>query len=549
MQLSLQVEQQLLLLILFVVAIIAKMIDAPPPPPPPPPRDADTASEQNLYLLNALQVVDKWSVHDDGEGRLFYYDCRADSSQWEVPEDLASLETQFMMKLMLQDAVARSGVWTAHDTGNGTLYYFNNKTRESVWERPSEWGEAGAEAVVEAQEKVKVVEAQKKLQQEEEKVVKKEKKRHKKQKKHNEKREEEQKEEEVEEQETPLTTEELEAEQDRKAREQKRIEQFRAMLRDKNIMPFSKWSVALPQIAGDPRFVGVSTMDERRAIFEHFVEHRREDMKAEKKNKLKQAKKLFAQLLHEQFQHDSWEPNTTLSVFLSTLESQMDSERYKKMQDDALLLLTVSVQQKIYDKAVAEYKSDALKRDGEQLRLTKFLEDKLSAIDKMAMRWESDGIQKLVREFYSSAASNGEPTVLLSEENQKLVFEELLARSTRNGASDPDERAQKTPEYSNSRHLPREHTQSKLHRTRDSSPRRELRHDRRRSRSHSRSRRSDTRSRSRGHHKDHHRRSSRRRSASSSRSRSRERRSSGRSSRHRRHHSSSSSRSRSRSRK
>ncbi|KAG4236488.1 hypothetical protein PC116_g15436 [Phytophthora cactorum] len=393
--------------------------------------DADMTAEQKLYVLNALQVVGDWSVHDDGNGRLFYYNRKTDSSQWEVPDDLMSLETEFMMKLMLQNAVARSGVWTANDTGNGTLYYFNAKTRESVWERPGEWGEAEA-AAAEAETAREEAEQQK----EDEKAAKREKKEKKKQKKHKkrkEKRDEEAEQKEVEakdeapaqevEGEVPLTEEELQAEEERKVREQKRIEQFRAMLRDKNIMPLTKWSVALPQIAGDPRFMGVPTMDERRAIFEHFVEHRREDLKAEKKSKLKQAKKLFTELLREQFQLDSWYPNTTFSVFLSTLENHIDAERYKQIQDDALALLTLSAQEKIYAKAVADYKSEALKRDGEQLRLTKVLEEKLSTQDKTTMKWESDEVQKLIREFYSSAASSGESAALLSEQQQKQRIE------------------------------------------------------------------------------------------------------------------------------
>ncbi|GMF24932.1 unnamed protein product [Phytophthora fragariaefolia] len=422
-----------------------------PAPPPPPPSDTELTSEQKIYGLNALQVVGDWSVHDDGDGRLFYYDRRTHSSQWEVPEGLASLETEFMMRLMLQNAIARSGAWTAHDAGNGTLYYFNSKTRASVWERPSEWGEQEAAEAREREAAAELARREKEQQEQEaEKAAKKEKKEKKKRKKQKmqkekekswaeagQKREDQKAEEEQPPQEEvheePLTVEELKEEQERKEREQKRIEQFRAMLRDKNIMPFCKWSVALPQIAGDPRFMGVPTMDERRAIFEHFVEHRRDDLKAEKKSKLKQAKQLFSQLMRERFQLDSWDPKTTLSVFLSTLEDQLQPDRYKQIQDDALVLLTLSTQEKIYAKAVADYKSEALKRDGEQLRLTKFLEDKLlvASLGGAAMRWESDEVQKLVREFYVSAASDDEATALLSTQKQQQVFEELIARIAR----------------------------------------------------------------------------------------------------------------------
>ncbi|CAH0475703.1 unnamed protein product [Peronospora belbahrii] len=402
------------------------------------PHDVKLTAEQKLYWLNALQVVGDWSVHDDGDGRLFYYNHTTNLSQWEVPEGLASLETEFMMKLMLQNAVARSGSWTAHDAGNGTMYYFNANTRVSVWERPSEWGEAEAvaTAAVEAREREEVVEEKREKEKEKEKVKtrKKEMKERKKNKKKLEKQaelkkveaEKEATEIKVVQEEEPLTAEELKEEEEHHARKQKCIEQFCAMLCDKNIMPFCKWSVALPQIAGDPRFLGVPSMDERRAIFEHFVEHRREDLKVEKKSKLKHAKQVFMQLLREQFQVESWEANTPLSVFLSTLQDNLGPERYNEVQNDALAILTLSAQEKLYSKAVAEYKSEALKRDGEQLRLTKFLEDKLATNDNLiTLQWESDDVQELLREFYNSAFLSG---MLLSEQKQRQVFDELMAR-------------------------------------------------------------------------------------------------------------------------
>lgn len=506
--------------------------------------DDSDAKEKN-YRLNALQVVGDWSVHDDGDGRLFYYDRKANLSQWEVPGDLAALETECMMKLMLQNAVARSNVWTAHDAGNGTLYYFNSKTRLSVWERPREWNEAKTVGESEADVKVqKERQNETGVKKEKEDAVKKRKKnkRHEgeREKAAGEKQLEAKEDDHVQEEDLPLTEEEVRAEEERKAQEHKRNEQFRAMLRDKNIMPLCKWSVALPQIAGDPRFMGVPTMDERRALFENFVKHRREDLKVEKKSKLKQAKRLFAELLNEQFQLDTWEPSTTLSVFLSTLETHVDAERYKQIQANALALLTLSSQEKIYTKAVADYNSEALKKDGEQFRLMNFLEKGLLPQDRKTLQWESVEVQDLIREFYSNASSSGESPALLSKVQQKHVFDELVARgcsSTRiktEFQSSPKRRARI-----------KENKQSEASLQRES---RHSQHDRGRSRSRRLQNRSISRSQSRERDRSYQRRkSSRRRSSSSSRSSSPKKSSSRRTYRRRRH-SYSSSRSRSRTR-
>lgn len=225
------------------------------------------------YRANALRIVGPWSVHDDSQGRLFYYNLRTKQSRWEMPRedsafakrDLSALEGELLMALMLQNALARSGPWSAHDTGSGTLYYFNEKTRTSVWERPAEWGalpppppplplsdgeEEQGDDDVEADQSsddrqaVETATLSDDLPHQKQQV----------EEKHSEH-------EEAEEDDPPVepTPEELERIRAHEATKQKSTEQFRQMLREKRIMPFYKWSVALPRIAMDPRFMAVST--------------------------------------------------------------------------------------------------------------------------------------------------------------------------------------------------------------------------------------------------------------------------------------------------
>lgn len=246
-------------------------VTAPPPPPPQQQQtDANEEGDVKLFRLNALQTLGDWSVHDDGDGQLFYYDAASKQSQWEPPTAFTGLEGELMMKLMLQHAVARSGFWSAHDAGNGTLYYFNERTRASVWERPEDWGllppppppqedeDKGASATgdmaVDGDEEV-VAKRPKKA---------KKAKRAKKSSRNHEDEDadanaEEANGEPVEQEEPPLSAEEIAAEQQRDAAERKRIESFRQMLRDKKVMPFTKWSVAIPRIISDPRFLAIPT--------------------------------------------------------------------------------------------------------------------------------------------------------------------------------------------------------------------------------------------------------------------------------------------------
>jgi hypothetical protein len=221
--------------------------------------------DEKAFLENAIEVLGKdWSVHDDDDGRLFYYNHVTKQSVWKIPSEFKHIEGDLMMKLMLVNALARSGKWTAHDAGHGTLYYFNEKTRESTWKRPGEWGQKEQEEEYERQQQKQ----QSILGVVEKKDQKKKKKKQKEKKKKQEIKVEEEEEgeknddddddeEEEEEEETPQ--EDLEEAKKRQEEKMKMSQQFRKMLRDKKIMPFTKWAVALPRIAVDPRFLAIPT--------------------------------------------------------------------------------------------------------------------------------------------------------------------------------------------------------------------------------------------------------------------------------------------------
>lgn len=98
-------------------------------------------------------------------------------------------------------------------------------------------------------------------------------------------------------------------------------------------------------------------MEERREIFDRFIEHRREDLQQEKKANLKRARKQFTELMREHFERNLQEPlekkKPSLSVILTLLEDQLDADRFKQIQEDALAFLPLSVQEKLYTKVVS----------------------------------------------------------------------------------------------------------------------------------------------------------------------------------------------------
>ncbi|RZC71372.1 hypothetical protein C5167_034548 [Papaver somniferum] len=77
------------------------------------------------------------------------------------------------------------------------------------------------------------------------------------------------------------------------------IMQFKEMLKERGILPFSKWEKELPKIVFDPRFKAVPGYSARRSLFEHYVRTRAEEERKEKRAAQKAAIENFKQLLEE----------------------------------------------------------------------------------------------------------------------------------------------------------------------------------------------------------------------------------------------------------
>lgn len=75
--------------------------------------------------------------------------------------------------------------------------------------------------------------------------------------------------------------------------------QFKEMLKERGVAPFSKWEKELPKIVFDPRFKGIPSHSARRAIFDHYVRTRAEEERKEKRAAQKAALDGFKQLLEE----------------------------------------------------------------------------------------------------------------------------------------------------------------------------------------------------------------------------------------------------------
>ncbi|XP_073276275.1 pre-mRNA-processing protein 40C isoform X2 [Primulina huaijiensis] len=87
--------------------------------------------------------------------------------------------------------------------------------------------------------------------------------------------------------------------EDRGPSKEERVLQFKEMLKERGVAPFSKWEKELPKIVFDPRFKAIPSHSARRTIFDHYVRTRAEEERKEKRAAQKAALDGFKQLLEE----------------------------------------------------------------------------------------------------------------------------------------------------------------------------------------------------------------------------------------------------------
>ncbi|CAG8455595.1 11474_t:CDS:10 [Ambispora leptoticha] len=218
----------------------------------------EKAKGKNVFIPRQIGET-SWYIVKTTEGNEFYYNSDTKQSVWEVPEEVADE----VKKIKEQELIEQSKV----SENGGSKRKINETEEDNAGEDPSLKKARGTEEGHEGTELTADDIAYQLQFMEEEELD---------------------------------GTEEAENNHDINTRIEG--ENFNSLLKDMNVSPFAVWEKELPRIIHDPRYTIISTLKQRKEIFDEYCKEKVVEMRAEKKKKAKtrSAQEEFEKLLEDE---------------------------------------------------------------------------------------------------------------------------------------------------------------------------------------------------------------------------------------------------------
>lgn len=83
----------------------------------------------NVLAPDSVMLNHEWSEHKSPDGRIYYHNNITKQSSWEKPEEL---------KTPAEKALSACP-WKEYTSDSGKVYYYNTTSKESKWTAPQEY--------------------------------------------------------------------------------------------------------------------------------------------------------------------------------------------------------------------------------------------------------------------------------------------------------------------------------------------------------------------------------------------------------------------------
>ncbi|XP_024526718.1 pre-mRNA-processing protein 40C [Selaginella moellendorffii] len=307
---------------------------------------SDSKSE-NAFPFEVSEE-DAWAAHKTEDGVIYYYNSVTGDSTYEKPAGFKGEAGNVTSQPTPVSCEKLSGTdWSLVTTNDGKKYYYNPKTQATSWQIPAEIVDKGKKDVSNAPAALTggreakgtsntptaLDTIKKKLQEysggiatvSEPEVAKAG-------------ADDTSKDKSKENAEASTSDSSSDSEEDGPTvTKEERVRQFKEMLKEKGVAPFSKWEKELPKILFDPRFKAIAGHTERRSIFEHYVRTRAEEERKEKRAAQKLAVEGFKQLLDEANSSNEFSASTTYENFASIWNQDPRFEALDRKERETLL--------------------------------------------------------------------------------------------------------------------------------------------------------------------------------------------------------------------
>jgi len=217
-----------------------------------------------------------------------------------------------------------------------------------------------------------------------------------------------------------------------------RVDEFKQMLREKNLAAFSTWDKELPKLAFDPRFKVLPNHSDRRAVFQQYIRNKLEEERQMKKKRLENMKKIILLSMEDSIQSVSGDIQASPTKISPSISLEKFIDSFDKV-NETFKALSSKEKEKLYNDIVGPLKRAEREREQKELEIARnqfnqLLKETRTIHSRSSWHKTKEILRRDERYFNKQLSSSEKESLFrsycstLGEEERKLEREEARRR-------------------------------------------------------------------------------------------------------------------------